>query len=377
MSTEPNPAKPPSPVPRSVRVGSFFLSILLMLLFVWLLGFVLDDIGDIEGPDYRAVTEEYVDEGLRQRAAELEQLIVDIEIQVARQAELQADLRRSMDNARATMQQMMDLHRLSLQQQVPVTDTEKTALATAQQRFLEAQDRYEAANTEIAASNEAKFQLRQEAQEVQDAIESQEQPALDEHRRRMRAHQLQVASWKLIVIVPLFLLAAWAFSRKRESVYRPLLLAALAATFWKLGRVMFDHFPREFFKYIAIVAAIAIVTAFLVWMLRKAVKPNRKLLLDRYREAYRAHVCPVCAFPIARGPLRFAVWTRKGPRLPAGGEPPAGSDAATESRYACPSCGTTLFAPCGSCGAQRHTLLPFCEHCSAALADGPLATGAT
>ncbi len=370
MSTNDKPAAPPSPVPRSLRIVSFFLSLTLMVLSVWLLGFVLDDIGDIESPDYDEVVGEYVDETLYQRTRDLQAQIAGIETQVTRQQELQSDLKRSMDNARETMQQMMGLQRLSLEQQIPPTDAEKQALASAQQRFLLAQDRFEAANTEIADSNARKFTLRQELESVRSTVHEQEEPAREDHLERMQGHRFKVASFKLAFIVPLFLLLAFLFARYRTSAYRPVLLALLAATFWKLGKVMFDHFPREFFKYIAISAAIAIVLAFLIWMLRKAAKPNRRLLLDRYREAYRGHLCPVCAYPIARGPLRFALWTRKGPQLRGAVDSASGGpDSSAETPYACPSCGTTLFAPCRACEAPRHALLPFCEHCGDELVD--------
>ena len=373
MSEDEKAATPPSPMPRSVRIGSFLLSMLLTVLVVWLLGFVLGDIGAIDGPDFQAVVKEHVDPALRGEAEGLELRIDEIEAGVARKQELQGDLGRSMGNARETMQQMMALQRLALERQVPPTETERDALTTAQQRFLDAQDRFEAANAEIAKSNEEKFQLRQNLKAVNATIDAQEKPARDVFAQRRQVHEFKVASLKLAVIVPLFLLAAWAFARRRNSAYRPILFALLAATFWKLGRVMFDHFPREFFKYIAIVAVIAIVLAFLIWILNKTARPNRELLIARYREAYRGHLCPVCAYPIARGPLRFAFWTRKGPRLPAGAGSPADRDSANETPYACPSCGTTLFAACRKCDAPRHTLLPFCDQCGDELADGPLA----
>ena len=363
MSKDGTPATPESPVPRSLRIGSFLLSTVLTVLLVWLLGFVLVDIGDIDGPDYQAIVDEYVDESLRERAEDLELRIAGIETRVARQGELQGDLQRSMDNARETMQQMMELQRLSLEQQTPPSEAERAALATAQQRFLEAQNRFEAANAEIAASNETKFQLRQEQRELEATIETQARPADDDYKERRLAHEFRLASMQLAFIVPLFLLAAWLFRRYGESAYRSILLALLVATFWKVGSVMFDHFPQEFFKYIAIVAAIVIVLAFLAWMLRKAVNPSRQLLLARHREAYRAHVCPVCAYPIARGPLKFALWTRKGPQLSATAELASSQETGADTPYACPSCGTTLFAACRSCNAPRHTLLPFCEHC--------------
>jgi hypothetical protein len=342
---------------------AFGLSVVLLFLLIWLLGFVLRDIGSIEGPDYQAVYEEHVDETLRTRAEDLDEQIGDLQDQVARQTELQADLRRSMNNARETMQQMMDLHRLSLEQQANPTVEERNALATAQQRFLDAQEKFEEANRAIAASNETKFRLRQELGSVRDEMATQEEPAREDWVERGRRHQFKVASFKLAFIVPLFLAAAGVFFRYRHSAFRSILLAALAATFWKTGVVMFDHFPREFFKYIAIAAAIVIVLAFLVWLLRRAANPSRDLLLKRFREAYRGHTCPVCSYPIARGPLRYARWTRRGPALAPGAGEGGGPDAAAETPYVCPSCGSTLFEACTDCGKPRHSLLPFCEHC--------------
>jgi predicted RNA-binding Zn-ribbon protein involved in translation (DUF1610 family) len=365
MNDPSDSARPKNAVPRSLRIGTFLLSVLLTFLLVWLLGFVLSDIGNIDGPDYQAVIEEHVDQALRDTAEDLQREIAAIETGTKRQTELQKDLKRSMDNARSTMQQMMDLQRLSLEQKATPTDEERNAMATAQQRFLDAQDSFEEANTEIADSNERRFQLRQELEANQKQIAKQEEPAREEFDKLSRAHQFKVASLKLAFIVPLFAISAWLFFRYRRSAYRSILVAALVATFWKVGVVMFDYFPRDFFKYIAIVAAIVTVLAFLVWLLRKAVKPNRELLLSRYREAYRSHNCPVCAYPIARGPLRFALWTRKGPKLTVGrggGASPSG-DGEDETPYACPACGTMLFETCGKCAKTRHTLLPFCEHC--------------
>ena len=359
MSTPP----PPTPVPRALRFASFFLSLLLASLFVWLLGFVLNDIDDLEGPAYRTVEAQHVDPDLTTRERDLSEQINVMKAGVRRQEELQDDLRRSMENAKQVMQQMMDLHRLALEQELPPTDADRSTLAEAQQRFLDSQAAYEAANARITTANEQLYSLGREVADVNATIREQQEPARDAYDDLNRAHRFRVASFKLAFIVPLFLLSAWGFARQKQSPYRPILLALLSASFWKLGVVMHEHFPREFFKYIAIVAAIVIVLGFLVWVVRKASRPDAELLIARYREAYRSHLCPACAHPIARGPLRFAVWTRKGPRLASGA--PVGHDegVAPETPYSCPSCGTTLFEPCGSCGAARHALLPFCEGC--------------
>jgi predicted RNA-binding Zn-ribbon protein involved in translation (DUF1610 family) len=347
--------------PVTLRVGIYLLSTVLTFLLIWLLGFVLRDLGNLKGPDFREVSGRHVDPALAERVAALERQIGELDLQVGRQREIQQNLRQSMDNARETMQQMMSLHRLSLEQKVTPSDTEREALATSQKRFLDAQERFEQANEAISQSNRSKFDLNQEVKSVRSQIDDQNRPAQLEYDRLLRGHRLQVASLKLAFIVPLFLLASWAVYRYRRSPYRPVTYAVVLATFWKLGTVMFDHFPREFFKYIAISAGILIVVVFLIWMLRRSVRPGRLTRLKRFREAYAAHRCPLCAYPIARGALRYAVWTRKGPKLV------TPTNAATRPEepptYACPSCGTKLFAKCEHCGSVRHSLLPYCDAC--------------
>jgi hypothetical protein len=337
------------------------LSVLLTFLFVWLLGFVLSDIGDWDGPSYQVIEQRHVDEDLRERETALQRQIRTLETRIQREREIQETLRQGMDNARSTMEQMMELHRLSLEQKISPNESEQQALAVSQTRFLDAQEKFQEANEEIAASNQSKFELNQELSAVRERMKSQSEPAQVEYREAHRRHEFKVAALKLAFIVPFLVLAAWLVYKKRSSLYRPIYLAGLLACFWKVGVVMFDHFPREFFKYIAIAAAIAIVLSFLVWLLRNARAPGAATLLKRFREAYATQHCPICAYPIARGPLKQAVWTRRGPR--AMGTADAGGEAGEDVPYACPSCGTRLFEKCPSCAATRHSLLPYCEGC--------------
>ena len=145
---------------------------------------------------------------------------------------------------------------------------------------------------------------------------------------------------KLLFIVPILLAAAWAWGRRKRSLLRPIFLACLLASFWKVGVVMFEHFPEEYFKYIAIGAAILIVLAFLVRLLRSASSPDPEIRLKRRREAYQKGHCPVCAYP----------WSS-----PEEGGP--------KGESSCPSCGTRLFESCRDCGGRKHSLLPHCVHC--------------
>ena len=119
------------------------------------------------------------------------------------------------------------------------------------------------------------------------------------------------------MVVPLLFFSAWLVRRNRGSIYRPFHWAALCSTFWMTWLVMWDHFPRDFFKYIAILAAIPILGAFLTWTIRSASRPRKATVVRRYREAYQKHRCPVCDFPILRGAFQQAVWTKQAPSWPA------------------------------------------------------------
>jgi predicted RNA-binding Zn-ribbon protein involved in translation (DUF1610 family) len=94
------------------------------------------------------------------------------------------------------------------------------------------------------------------------------------------------------------------------------------------------------------------------------------VLLKQYREAYEHFFCPVCEYPIRRGPLRFLTWTRRSIRKLT--PPPAAAD--TDAAYTCPACGSHLYEQCGQCRSVRHSLLPFCEKCGA---EKPVAASAT
>ena len=125
---------------------------------------------------------------------------------------------------------------------------------------------------------------------------------------------------------------------------------------------MHEHFPRKYFKYVLIVVAIVVVARVLVYLLRVMAYPKMDYLLKQYREAYERFLCPVCGFPIRRGPLRYLFWTRSTvKKLQLAPE----ARMAPEETYVCPSCATRLFEECESCRKVRHSLLPACVHCAA------------
>ena len=83
-------------------------------------------------------------------------------------------------------------------------------------------------------------------------------------------------------------------------------------------------------------------------------------LLKQYREAYERFLCPICEYPIRRGPLKYSFWDRRSIRLL---RPSDAAAFSPDEPYTCPTCGSRLFEVCSHCNAVRHSLLPFCDQC--------------
>ena len=150
-------------------------------------------------------------------------------------------------------------------------------------------------------------------------------------------------------------------AKQRGRAYEPFIYCAFSATFWKAAAVMHVYFPSDFFKYIAIGASLGIVAAFLIHLIRMIAAPKKDWILKQYKEAYNKQLCPVCGYPINRGPYKHMTWASKRPKGimldPTGGESEA------EQSYTCPSCGEHLYEKCEKCDGIRHSLLPYCESC--------------
>jgi len=89
--------------------------------------------------------------------------------------------------------------------------------------------------------------------------------------------------------------------------------------------------------------------------------PKTDWLLKQYREAYEAFLCPMCSYPIRRGPLKYMSWTRRTIKKMTAQAAASGNVA--DEPYVCPMCSTRLYEECENCRAVRHSLLPSCQKC--------------
>lgn len=324
--------------PRTLRWTIRLLSAVLLLLFVWLEGFVVADIDSLPGPDRAALLESSVDADLSERSKDLQLQIIKLEARVAQLEELKGNRTEARNSADATLRQFTEQHRFELEQGNQPSEVLVGALDAARTSFLEASRSFEEANAQVASLQQQLNELRGERDSLEERIADQRKLGQEEFQELWETHRYKVAALKLVFVVPLFLLAAQQSSRRRGTLLEPFTRALLLASFWWIGVVMHQHFPADFFKYIAILAAIAIVSVGLMRSLRTASRPRPDVKLRRRREAYEHHRCPECAYPVPEE---------------------------TGEAMSCAACGVDLFVACESCGKIRHALLPHCRHCGA------------
>jgi len=343
------------------RTAIRLLALALGVLIFWVLGFLVDDIRSLRGPDYETVERRHVDQALVAKQADLERQIADLTRQLENQTEKQRVVGDSSRNLQETINQLLELRKLGIQKDIALSATEQATFTSSLNLFLDNQKRYQDLCQTSADMLERKQGLVREKDETAQAIERQRRPARDEFNALSQKHRLKLAFLQLAVLLPILAIAAFAIVRKRSSIYFPLLLAFGGATLVKVALVVHAYFPTRYFKYILIGGLLLVVARLLIHVIRAIAFPKTQWLVRQYREAYERFLCPVCEYPIRTGPRRYLFWTRR--TVNRAVVPTEGQD--DEAEYTCPACGNRLFEECPACHKVRHALLPHCSHCGA------------
>jgi predicted RNA-binding Zn-ribbon protein involved in translation (DUF1610 family) len=346
------------------------LGVVLALLCFWLIGFVVNDLGNLPGPSYQELEERILDQSLVARHQELRDSIRDTKRTIGEQQRRQDLLRDSTSNSQRTMNQLLAFQKLSLEKDVAPSAQEQQALAESQRLFLSNQKAYQELNERISELTDRLNGLEAQERELQTTLNEARKPIREEHHRLQRRHNLRMAGLKMAVLLPLLVVALVLFLKLRGGPYAILAYAVGAAVLVKVGLVMHEYFPARFFKYILIGVCLLIVLRALFYLIRMLARPQRSWLLKQYREAYEAFVCPICSYPIRRGPMKFLYWDRRSIRRLA--SRPGGEAEDADEPYVCPACSTTLYEKCSKCGQTRHSLLPTCQSCGDTTEAGTL-----
>lgn len=357
-----------NPKPRGPWFHRFLIwlfAIGVSVLSFWLLGYIVRDIDAIQGPDYQAMESSMLDTALVDRRKALADEIDDTKRSIANLNERRLLLQNTISTSQQTMHQLLDLQRLSIEKAAELSDEQESALTENLDLFLTNQTQAQEFNAQLSELNLKSQDLQAKADDVEAEINLAQQPILEAFNAELRDHRWRLGIYKLAVLLPLLLISAFLFIRKSAGNYAPLVYATGVALAARVLLVMHEHFPAIYFKYILIVASLVIATAILVRLLRTVANPRGDWLLKQYREAYTNFLCPICEFPIRRGPLRYVSWTPRSLRRLLARTSLSDSATSEDKPYTCPSCSTELFKTCSRCEATRYALLPACDKCGA------------
>ena len=341
------------------RAFIILLSAVLGVLLYWLLGFITKDIGSLPGPDSSKVQEKHVDARLVTKQEDLKETLDGNKKNIRNKQEQQSILKDSTDSLQNTINQLLAIQKQSIERNLGFSEENQRNLTESQKVFLQNQTQYQALNKEIATLTSRQQQVERELVSVSKQLRTQRDLANTEYSKLMVKHRWKLAALKLAVMIPIFLITAWFFIKKRSGAYWPIVYAAFIVAFVRISLVAHEYFPKKYFKYIALFVIIAIVLRLLVYLIKRIVSPKKDWILKQYQEAYDKALCPICSKPIRTGPLRYMAGRKRKGFILAG----QGAEAPKQHPYTCPSCGTELYAKCDKCSDIRHSLLPFCEHC--------------
>jgi predicted RNA-binding Zn-ribbon protein involved in translation (DUF1610 family) len=335
------------------------LGLILGVLLFWLLGFLTDDIGSLRGPDFQQVRARHVDAALDEKLKSLNETLDGLKKNINNRREQQDILKKSTDSLQNTINQLLSIEKQNIEKNLTLSGQQQQILSQSQTMFMENQNKYQDLNEEVFDLTEQQQQLEKERDSVSAQILTQENSARQEYNQLQSRHRLRVAALKLGVMIPLFLISAWFFIKKRSGTFWPIVYAVFIAAFVRISMIVHEYFPREYFKYIALLVIIGIVLKLLICLIKTIVSPKEDKILKRHQEAYDKNICPSCNKPIRIGPLRYIVNRKKASLVLAGQV----EKAPKQEIYTCPKCGTQLYEKCSNCSDIRHSLLPFCEHC--------------
>ncbi len=342
----------------AIRFFTFALSILIF----WALGFIVADIKSTSGPEYAPIETRYLNPQTLSQQQTLNRKLEELNRQIQAKQEEQRLVGESSKNLQQTINQLLDLQKITLQKALALSDSTQQNLSTSLNRFLENQKTYQTLNSAIADLTAEKHNLEAERQQLETQLDQQRIPAQAEFERLSQQHRFKVAAIQLAILLPLMALASFLVMRKRSSVYSPLVFALGVATLLRIVFVLWEYFPARWFQYILIGALILVVGTLLTYFIRSVAFPKTQFLVQQFREAYQSFLCPICDYPMRTGPRRYLFWTRRTVNkiiVPANTPTP-------EEPYTCPACGTGLLETCPECQQIRHSLLPHCQHCGAA-----------
>ena len=201
------------------RFATRLFTVALTVLIFWFLGFLVQDIKSIKGPLYSEIEKQHLDQSLVKKAETLGIEIEDLDRRIDNRNEEQRVVGDSSQNLQLTINQLIELQKLSIQKDISLSETEQSNLSTSLSLFLQSQEQYQDLNTILSQLMMEKRGLENEERVFKQRIDEQRKPAEEEYDKLTRAHKLKLAALQLLILLPLLTLAVILIIKKRSSIY--------------------------------------------------------------------------------------------------------------------------------------------------------------
>ncbi|MCK5849943.1 MAG: hypothetical protein KAH23_03435, partial [Kiritimatiellae bacterium] len=192
-----NKSKPKMKGPWIHRFAIRFFTVVLAILIYWLLGFIVDDIDSIEGPEYQTIEKRHLDVQLVTKQKSLVKNIVRISRKIDEQRGKQDVLSDSTRSLQTTINQLLELQRLSKEKNIALSESEQKTFTESFDLFLSNQKRDQMINQEIAKLVDEKHILETKNREVDQTLENQRKPAREEYNKLSQKHNFRLAAMQL------------------------------------------------------------------------------------------------------------------------------------------------------------------------------------
>ena len=335
---------------------------LVAFVFAWfLVGLGSTVVGDLPQVEQQRTLDDFLDP---QRAPVLKQAISDAQ-RAARaaqdgldQAELRQQAAQASNNAaRETFSNWLATRKATQQ---PEQDTELIA-RTEQLDTLRQAERQ--ALTAVETQRQAALDASQAERRARDALGELQKSARHAFDSELRAQELRVFGYRLLLTLPLLALAGWLFVNKRKTSSWPFVWGFVFFALFAFFVELVPYLPSYggYVRYIVGIVLTVIGGRYAIAALQRYLERQKQAeaLPDRHRRQeldydlaqtrLAKNVCPGCERPVDL------------------------KDGKTDF---CPHCGLCLFDRCGHCSTRKNAFTRFCFSCGTSSASSETAAPA-
>lgn len=330
------------------RRGLWILSFIFAAFLIGLGGLVVDDLPKVE---HRVERDTYVD------SSQSKPLQAQLDAVAQKLAALENDeksLALDADSATTEYQQAHETFNNWLASRSATQQQSQNPDVLARTKDLDVlKDKQLQVDRKLADLRRTKMNLTRERDETQEKLDRVRENATGRWVHETRRQELRVFLYRLLLTLPLILIAGWLFVKKRKGNYWPFVWGFVFFALYAFFVELVPYLP-SYGGYVRYVVGILVTFAvghyciksmqnYLVRQKAQEAEPDRQrrqgLAYDLVLARLSKKICPGCERPV---------------------------DLEKPDVNHCPHCGISIFTTCEHCQVRKNAFSPFCYSCGAA-----------